>query len=153
MNNLVNRAKELLNSKSVQVVIGYEAGPTGLARPAFITNSEKADKLIYDERCVQNLAVYLTKHEVKKLGKAAIVATLPVMRSIMMLISEHQVIAENIVVLGISPEGNLLDIADIPVMQGIIEKSDLSNPAKYKELLVELNKMTPQEKFAYWQKE
>ena len=34
-----------------------------------------------------------------------------------------------------------------------IEKSDLSNPAKYKELLAELNKLSPEEKFAYWQKE
>ena len=59
----------------------------------------------------------------------------------MMLISEHQVIAENIVVLGISAEGSLLDIADIQVMKGFIEKSDLSNPAKYKDLLAELNKL------------
>ena len=85
MNNLITRAKELLENKTVQVVIGYEAGPTGLARPAFITDPAKAEKLIYDERCVQNLAVYLTKHEVKNFGKMAIVATLPVMRSIMML--------------------------------------------------------------------
>ena len=100
MNNLITRAKELLENKTVKVVIGYEAGPTGIARPAFITDPRRADKLIYDERCVQNLAVYLTKPEVKKLGKMAIVATLPVMRSIMMLISEQQVTAEDIVVLG-----------------------------------------------------
>jgi formate dehydrogenase (coenzyme F420) beta subunit len=153
MDSLITRAKELLESKTVQVVIGYEAGSTAVARPAFITDPIKADKLIYDERCVQNLAVYLTKQEVKQLGKMAIVATLPVMRSIMMLISEQQIIEENIVVLGISAEGKLLDIADIKVMQGFIEKSDLSNPPKYKELLAELNKMTPEEKFTYWQKE
>ena len=88
MTNLNTKAKELLENKTVQVVIGYEAGPTGLARPAFITDPVKTDKLIYDERCVQNLAVYLTKTEVKRMGKMAIVATLPVMRSIMMLISE-----------------------------------------------------------------
>lgn len=152
MNSLISRAKELLENKTVQVVIGYEAGPTGLSRPAFITDAAKAEKLIYDDRCVQNLAVYLTKKEVKKLGKTAIVATLPVMRSILMLISEHQVIAEDIIVLGISHEGNLIDIADIQVMQGFIEKSDLSNPSKYAELLVELNKLSPEEKFAYWQK-
>jgi len=153
MNNLITRAKELLENNNVQVVVGYEAGPTGLARPAFITNPEKAEKLIYDDRCVQNLAVYLTKKEVKKFGKIAIIATLPVMRSIMMLISEQQITAENIVVLGISSEGNLLDIANMQVMQGFIEKSDLSNPAKYKDLLAELRKLTPEEKFAYWQKE
>jgi hypothetical protein len=38
MSNLVNRAKELLDSKSVGVVIGYESGPTGVVRPAFITD-------------------------------------------------------------------------------------------------------------------
>ena len=153
MNNLITRAKELLENKSVQVIIGYESGPTGVARPAFITDPSKAEALIYDERCVQNLAVYLTKPEVKCLGKIAIVATLPVMRSIMMLISEQQIFAESIVVLGISAEGSVLDIADIRVMQGYIEKSDLSNPVKYKELLAGLNKLSPEEKFAYWQKE
>jgi formate dehydrogenase (coenzyme F420) beta subunit len=153
MDNLTKRAKELLESKTVQVVIGYEAGSKGTARPAFITDPAKADKLIYDKSCVQNLAVYLTKHEVKHLGKMAIVATLPVMRSIMMLISEQQLASENVVVLGISPDGNLLDIADTKVMQGYIEKSDLSNPPEYKELLAKLNKLTPEEKFAYWQNE
>jgi|SRR5450759_660585 len=153
MTSLIARAKELLENKTVQVVIGYEAGPTGLARPAFITDPAKAESLIYDERCVQNLAVYLTKREIKNIGKMAIVATLPVMRSIMMLISEQQLFADNIVVLGISDDGKLLDIADNKVMQGYIEKSDLSNPAKYKGLLAELNKLSPEEKFLYWQKE
>jgi ferredoxin len=153
MNNLIARAKELLENKTIQVVIGYEAGSADLARPAFITEPSKADRLIYDERCVQNLAVYLTKHEVKHLGKIAIVATLPVMRSIMMLIAEQQVVAEDIQVLGISSDGKLLDISDIKVMQEFIDKSDLSNPGKDKLLLAELNKLSPEDKFAYWQNE
>jgi ferredoxin len=153
MSNLIARAKELLENKTVQVIIGYEPGSAGLVRPAFITDPSKTDRLIYDERCVQNLAVYLTKHEVKHLGKIAIVASLPVMRSIMMLIAEQQVIAENIQILGVSSDGKLLDISDIQVMQGFIERSDLGNPAKDKILLEELNKLSPEEKFAYWQKE
>jgi ferredoxin len=153
MNSLIARAKELLENKTVSVVIGYEAGPTGIARPAFITDPSKAEKLIYDERCVHNLAVYITKSEVKKLGKMAITATLPVMRSIMMLLSEQQVVADDIIVLGISSEGKLLDISDITVLQGFIEKSDLGNPEKEKKLLAELNKMSSEEKFAWWEKE
>lgn len=153
MDNLVKRAKELLETKAVQVVIGYEAGPTGVIRPAFITDPERTGKLIFNELCVQNLAVYLTKAEVKNMGRMAITATLPVMRSIMMLISEQQLTADKIVVLGIADDGSLLDMADIAVMQGYIEKSDLSNPEKYKVLLAELNKLSPEEKFAYWQKE
>lgn len=153
MNNLVIRARELLEKKSVNVVIGYEAGPTGIARPSFITDHLKVEKLIFDERCVQNLAVYLTKPEVKKLGRMAITATLPVMRSIMMLLSEQQLVAEDVVVLGISAEGELLDIVDMSVMQGIIEKSNLGNPEKDQKLLAGLEKMSPEEKFAWWQKE
>ena len=153
MNNMIARAKELLENKTVQVVIGYEEGPTGVARPAFVTSPSGADVLIYDKRCVQNLAVYLTKPEVKRLGRMAIVATLPAMRSIMMLISELQITSDDIVVLGISADGSLLDFADIKVMQGFIEKSDLTNPSKDKELLAELNKLTPEERLAYWQKE
>lgn len=153
MNNLVERARELLENKTISVIVGYEAGPTGIARPVFITDPSKADILICDERCVQNLAVYLTKPEVRKLGKTGIVATLPVMRSIMMLISEQQITADDVVVLGISSDRKLLDIPDITVMQGFIEKSDLGNPQKDKELLAELNKLSPDEKFAWWQKE
>jgi ferredoxin len=151
MTNLADRAKELLNSKTVDVVIGYESGTTGLARPAFITDPSRADRLVFDDRCVQNLAVYLTKPEVRNFGKMAIVANLPVMRSIMMLISEQQITADRLVVLGMAADGSLLDMADISVMQGYIEKSDLSNPDKYKTLLADLNKLTPAERFNYWQ--
>jgi ferredoxin len=153
MNNLITKSRELLETKAVNIVIGYETGPTGIVRPAFITEPSKAEKLIYDERCVQNLAVYLTKPEVKKFGKMAILATLPVMRSIMMLLSEQQIDAGDIVVLGISSKGQLIDISDMTVMQGIIEKSDLENPAKDKELLDKLNKLNPEERFIWWQNE
>jgi ferredoxin len=153
MNNLNTKARELLETKAVNVVIGYEIGHTGIVRPAFITDPSKTDTLIYDEHCTHNLAVYLTKPEVKKLRKMGIVATLQVMRSIMMLISEMQITADDIVVLGISSKGELLDISDITVMQGLIEKSDLSNPAKDKELLDKLNKLSTEERFKWWQNE
>ena len=48
----------------------------GLPVRHLLPDPDKTGKLIYDERCVQNLAVYLTKAEVKNLGKMAIVATL-----------------------------------------------------------------------------
>ena len=70
-----------------------------------------------------------------------------------MLISEQQLSPESIVVLGISSDANLLELDDIQVMQSYIGKSDLGNPDKYKSILAELNKLTPSEKFDYWQKE
>lgn len=151
MNRLNEKARELLETKSAGVVIGYESGPTGIARPAFIRDPAKAGNLIWNDQCIQNLAVYLTKPEVKKLGRMAVVASLPVMRSIMMLISEQQITANDIVILGISPDGSFLDFPDVSVMQSYIEKSDLRNPQKDRELLEELSKMSPEERFIWWQ--
>jgi ferredoxin len=153
MNSINSKARELLEAKAASVVIGYEAGTKGIARPAFITDPSATDRLIWDARCVQNLAVYLTKPEVKKLGKMAVVATVPVMKSIMMLISEQQLTAEDFIVIGISPDGELLDIADTVIMQSVIEKSGIGNPEKDKELLASLNKMSPEERFTWWQNE
>lgn len=152
MNKLSSRAKELLESKAAGVVIGYEKGSKGISRPAFITNPASADRLIYDENCTQNLAVYLTKPEVKSFGKMAIAATLPVMRSIMVLVSEQQVSTENVIILGISSDGSLLDM-DFGSMQAYIEKSELGNPAGDKEKIEELLKLSPAERFEWWQKE
>ena len=115
MDNLIARAREILENKTAGVIIGYEAGSAGTARPAFITDPAKAEKLIYDERCIQNLAVYLSKPEVRSLGKMAIVATLPVMRSIMLLVSEQQVTAADLVIIGMGsgrdPQGNSLQFS------------------------------------------
>jgi ferredoxin len=153
MDSLRAKARELLSTKAVDVVIGYEEGPTGVVRPAFITNPENSDRLIYDERCVHNLAVYLTKKEVVELGKPAIVATLPVMRSIMMLLSEKQIAPEKIIVLGISAKNELLDIADVEVLKTYINECELGSPEKIKTLISDIQKLTPQERFGYWTKE
>jgi len=153
MDSLRAKAKELLSSKMADVVIGYEEGSAGAVRPAFITNPENCGKLIYDERCVNNLAVYLTKKEVNGLGKPAIVAPLPAMRSIMILLSEKQITPENFIVLGISANNELLDIDNVEVLKAYIEKCELGSPEKYKTLISEIQKLTPQEKFEYWTKE
>ena len=69
----------------------------------FVEKPEDADRLIFDSRCIQNLAAYITKREVKDKGRMAIAATLPVMRSIIQLASEFQVSDNNLLVLGINP--------------------------------------------------
>ena len=108
MDYLRKRAKELLETSAVKVVIGYEQGTANKTRAVFVEKAEDADKLIFDSRCVQNLAAYVTKREVKDKGKMAITATLPVMRSIIQLASEFKVNDNNLLVLGISPESKLI---------------------------------------------
>jgi hypothetical protein len=64
MVELIKRAKELLETSAVKVVIGYEQGTANKTRALFAEKTEDADRLVFDSRCVQNLAVYLTKKEV-----------------------------------------------------------------------------------------
>src|SRR4030042_1006966 len=79
------KAKDLLSSGVVSTVIGYGEGSGNRVRALFIRKPDDADKLILDERCVQNLAVSLTKREVRALGRPAVVARVPVMRTIQQL--------------------------------------------------------------------
>ena len=153
MIELRNKAKELLQNKTVDLVIGYEEGTGGIARPAFISDSDKADRLIYDNRCHHNLAVYLKKKEIKRVGKIAVVASLPIMKSLIILSSENQVKLNEVVVLGIDNDNKLVEFADVAA----IEKYFNNNPEVYragdKELLDKINAMTAQERWEYWQKE
>ena len=49
-------AKEALLSNKVQMVIGWEKGDFSFeSTPVFITEAEKADSLVFDKYCVNNL--------------------------------------------------------------------------------------------------
>lgn len=94
--------------QGAQVIIGYAAGTNGAAgtsvangtngtpgtggspRPFFVQCPEDVEQLIFDDTCHYNLAVYLTKKEVKALEKSVICATVPTLRSIIRLAVEHQ---------------------------------------------------------------
>src|SRR3990172_9329521 len=110
------KAKDLLSSGVVSTVIGYGEGSGNRVRALFIRKPDDADKLILDERCVQNLAVYLTKREVRALGRPAVVARVPVMRTIQQLMFEKQVAEGEVAVIGISPDSQVLDFPDLKSM-------------------------------------
>lgn len=153
MDNLRKKAKELLDAGTVKVIIGYGEGTAGRARAIFVTKPENTDKLIYNDNCLNNLAVYLTKHEVKHLGKMAIVATLPVMRSILQIASEKQVNDGDIVVLGINAEGKYLELADFKAIEDYVKTQPRDIKPEEKEMLAKIEAMTMEERWAFWQNE
>jgi len=54
------KAKELLESRGVECVIGYERATDGLtARPFFIYDPAEVDRLIFDQTYTHNLVKYL----------------------------------------------------------------------------------------------
>jgi formate dehydrogenase subunit beta len=108
MNELQELAHKLLSEGAVNVVIGYEAGPRGV-RPAFITAAEQAEKLVFDMRCVQNLATYLNprRKQITQLGKAAVVVKGCDARALAGMIREKQIERGNIVIIAMRCGGVL----------------------------------------------
>jgi len=150
MVDLIKRAKELIESAAVKVVIGYEQGTGNKTRAIFVEKAEDADKLIFDSRCIQNLAAYITKKEVKEKGKMAVAATLPVMRSIIQLASEFQVNDDNLLVLGITPESKLIEFANLVEVETFVHQYQIEIDERNKEMLAKLEKMTSAERWKFW---
>ncbi len=53
------KARELLEAGRVSCVLGYETGPRGRSRPAFVERSEDVGRLVWNQACTHNLTVYL----------------------------------------------------------------------------------------------
>ena len=153
MDKLRQKAKELLSNNEVQIVVGYEEGTAGKARPAFISSPDQANTLIYDERCIHNLAVYLTQHKLPNNTKIAIVASFPVMKSIITLASEKQLDENFIKVIGISKDNNLIEFKDFADIERYINQQDLSFTPEEQALIDKIDAMSMEERWEYWQNE
>jgi len=161
---LQSKAKALLESNEADLIIGYQKGyVANSTRPIFITQPEDIGRLVLNPFCHNNLAVYLTKHEIKKWGRPAIVAKTEDIRSIIVLVQEFQIKAEDMTILGFNcPELGNPDAAVSLYEAARIEDYEriLANEAKGTELagetfdeLAELLAMSPEERFNFWQKE
>ncbi len=100
---LRRRAQELLSSGKVKMVLGFQPGSTGRAKPAFIFKPEDCERLIVDDTCALNLANYLLK--VKNNSPVAVVARGCDSRSIVVLLQEKQIAREDVYILGLGCEG------------------------------------------------
>lgn len=98
-----DKAKELLEKKSVSCVIGYErATDKKTARPLFVYNPEQTGRMIFDETCVHNLSKYLLNHQ---RSVTAIVAKPCDARAINLLLNENQIQREKVFIIGIVCQG------------------------------------------------
>jgi len=153
-------ASRLLGEQLVDVVIGYQQGwDERIATPCFVTEALQVQKLIFDERCVYNLAKYLVGREGyltsrfksrEERPRAALVANPAAMRSIVGLIQEHQFQREDVIVLGIV-DGTPLGIEpDVEV--GRIE-DDSAKQAELRARIEELETLPASERWAWWRQE
>ena len=105
---LRQKAKEILASGEVKVVIGYGWNRNKTrTTPVFITRPEDADKLVFNPLCVNNLSVYLTRKfkDTQALGRPAVVAKGCDIKNIVVLMTESQVRREDVFIIGMSCNG------------------------------------------------
>jgi len=114
MNELREKAKELLLTKMVGLIIGYANGNGhNRTHPFIAKNPDDADKLIFNNYCVNNLAVYLTRKEIKGKGAIGIVAKGCDIKAIIQLIQENQLNKDDIYIIGVNCNGVINELGNI----------------------------------------
>ncbi|MDP2661399.1 MAG: hypothetical protein Q8R28_11795, partial [Dehalococcoidia bacterium] len=97
------KARELLSSGQVELVIGYRRASDGVtARPAFVRRAEDADTLIFDQTCTHNLGKFILEYRGKSV---AVVAKACDTFGINVLLQEKQIIREKVYIIGINCPG------------------------------------------------
>lgn len=104
--SLQRAAAELLSDINVAVVIGYGRDKESLfSHPVFVRKPEDVECLVFDDRCFGNLAVYLSKDTIRRLGKIGIVVKGCDLRAVNVLLRENVVKREEIVLIGVPCSG------------------------------------------------
>jgi ferredoxin len=165
LDQLRSTCKQLLADGKVQVVIGYGAASGRAAvTPVFVTNPADVDRLTWNANCYHNLVAFLTRPEIKALGRAAVIVKACDERALVMLQRESQVQREQVVVVGVACdpqagppaakceacEQRVPRHADVVVGQASDEKSPAAQ--RYADLDRFLEK-TPDQRMEYWQAE
>jgi ferredoxin len=164
MKELIDKAKELLESGKAAVVFGYARG-TGeqVATPIFITRPEDAEHLIFDPFCYNNLAVFLTREDHKRLGRPAVVAKDADMRAAIVLVQEGQVEPDGALLLSVSCDemgeagaecrfNGVMTIAE--AARWLSEKyPDRRVPSARMKQVEKIEAMSDAERWAFWREE
>ncbi len=166
LDQIKNRAKELLSSGTVKVVLGYKKGDNpALAQPAFITKPEDVEQLIWDKFCIPTLAKYPVRPEIKRLGKAAIITKGCDIRALVGLLQEKQLERKDIHIIGVACEGMgepLLEkcktctVKKPPLFDELLgtpQESAAAGETETEQKIKELEVQSPGERWSFWQKE
>lgn len=152
MAELVDVARSLFKEGNVQQIIGFEKGRRQ-PRPFFCLSEEDTAKLILDNSCRNNLAVYITKPELLGELKTAVVATARILRSVLQLWKENQVAKERFLFIA----GENAACCEVLETQEEIETYLSGHPVKpepyVEERLADIKKMPREERWQYWKSE
>lgn len=153
MNNLHQIITELLSSGKVKLVIGYEKGTGDKRRPAFVSNVNNVDRLVFDSQCSHNLSVYLTKPEYKNTSDINIFATPLTMRSVVRLAGENQFQGKNLSFIVLDQDQNPSLIEGVEALANHVGQEKIVPSEIHAELLAKYENMSREERFAFWKEQ
>lgn len=153
MSELNEKIKQLLESGKVNIMIGYSEGAAGNVKPFFSTDPSEAEKFIFDERCLQNLAVYVNNPEIKTKGKMGIVAHFPAVKSILQLAAENQISDGQVIAISVSPDGKVSELNNFAEMESFVANPFPDKSAPLRQKIEEIMKMSPEMRWKYWTNE
>lgn len=149
MNELRSKVKALLGSSEIDLFVGYEQG-TRLPRPLLAASAEDADKLIFDERCTGNLAVYLTRKDLLGGKKAGIAASYYALRSICRLIDENQLQDGATKIFALTPQGALTSLETIADVKQLLQETPAPEKQVEDAWVQEVEEMPAAERWKFW---
>ena len=135
MQELIEKAKQLLSSGEVARVLGWRMGENVWdAEPAFFDTADSLDGFVYNGFCGANLSKYMIEAE-KKEGKTLVFLKPCDSYSFNQLLREHRVSREKAYIVGVGCKGKL-SLSRIPV-DGILSISGAAYPDPAENLTVE----------------
>jgi ferredoxin len=149
MSEIHNLARRILEEKLVDIVIGFTEAKGGRAKPCFVTEPAAVDKMIFNENCVNNLAVYLHKEELHKYRKIGIFGGIPTVRAILQLASENQLEDGNVTAIIPQPDGTAILIDTFAEME-IYVKENFQKGTKELDSINSLLQMPLEDRWNYW---
>jgi len=150
MSSLVETAQTLLADGEVQVVIGYLRNRQGKIRPHFFLKPEQLNGIAWSEEPLYNLAAYLSKAEVRRLGKPALVAGVVGQRSVLQLAAERQVGEGDLLIIVPDSHGGAEVIRSLSELEKKVADQDRT-PAEADRILLErIQAMDASERWRFW---
>ncbi len=164
--SLRETAAQLLSEDKVGVVVGYgrEVG-ADFSVPVFVRKPEDAGRLLFDNRCFGNLAVYLPRREIRNMGRMGLVVKGCDLRAVNVLLREHVIEPEDVFLIGVRCGGvgepllakcSVCDVHDpqgcYVVVGELAEQPEVDADKKYDEMAA-VEARSLEERWEFWQRQ
>lgn len=156
-------AARLLSEGAVGVIVGYGRNDGArLPAPSFARTPNDAQGLVFDDKCLGNLAVYLPREEVRAMGRTGIVVKGCDLRAVNVLLREHVIDRDGVLLIGVRcggvgdpvlPKCSSCDVreplgCDVVVGEPV-EQSAADEAARYS-AAAEVEGMQLEERWEFW---